>query len=152
MQPHRVPPEDHSAADDLEAHFERQPPSIPRPAVTAVGGEAGLAERHLRDSLIDTLLRGEDPRPLGFQTERAILDERLVALGAHTRRAGDEIRDHMVHFVDTAERFALVVEQFKVLPQEISSVPELLTEICDRLARIAAIGRDLSTTGAQVGR
>jgi hypothetical protein len=152
MPHHRARPEAHAAAEDLEVHLEQQPPSTAKVAAPAASSEVGLAERYLRDSLIDALLCGDNPRPIGLHAERAALDERIVALGALTRSAGDEIGNHIVHFIDTTERFALVIEQLGELPEEISSVPVLLTEICDRLARIAAIGRDLSTSGAQAGR
>jgi hypothetical protein len=152
MLPRRNQPEAHAAANDLEAPLDRQPPSTVKPAATAADGDLGLAERPVRDTLIDALLCGEDPRPLGVAAERAVVDDRLAALGALTRSAGDEIGNHMAHFIDTTERFALVVEQFKELPEEISSVPVLLTEICERLALIATIGRDLARRDAQAGR
>jgi hypothetical protein len=152
MPQHATTPEELAVADDLEAQLEQSPPSIAAVVGPAAGGELGLADRHVRDSLIDALLCGEDPRPILVHNERATVDERAVALGALARSAGDEIGNHIVGFIDTTERFALVIEQFRELPDEISSVPGLITEICDRLVRIAAIGRELSTGGAQAGR
>ena len=58
--------------------------------------------------------------------------------------AGEEIASQIVHFIATTENFALAIEQVRTLPEELASTPVLLTELCDGLTRIAAIGRELS--------
>jgi hypothetical protein len=112
--------------------------------MTSVFPPAGLAGAPLRDSLIDALLRGDNPAEIRARAEHRVLTQRLAAMRAMMASAGDEIASHVLGFIATTDRFALAIERMKTLPEEIASAPALLTEVCDGLARIAAIGLELS--------
>ncbi len=146
MPAHRADAADPAALEAFCAH--EHPPLPPARASVRVAPEgergSGLAAAPIRDSLIDALLRGDEPRDLHARAEHSALAARLAALRVSTASAGDEIASHIVRFIATTESFALAIERMKTLPEEMASAPVLLTEICDGLARIAAIGHDLS--------
>jgi hypothetical protein len=146
MPAHRADAEDPAALEAFCAP--EHPPLPPAKASVRVATEGerdgGLATTPIRDSLIDALLRGDEPRELHARAEHTALAARLAALRVSTASAGDEIASHIVRFIARTESFALAIERMKTLPEEIASAPVLLTEICEGLTRIAAIGRDLS--------
>jgi hypothetical protein len=143
MIAHRPDAEDPVVLEDFHAP-EGHPLSVAGAAAPRIDAVEGGLATPIRDSLIDALLRGDEPRELHGLAEQRALAERLASLRASTASAGDEIASHIVRFIATTESFALAIERMKVLPEEIEAAPVLLTEICDGLARIAAIGRDLS--------